>query len=270
MLPLVECRNVGKEFRYASGATSLREWFIRTVGRRGVRRAAPAFRLTGFDLSAGRGDTVAIIGGNGSGKSTVLRLIAGIYTPSEGEIRTRGRIGAVVELGMGLHPELTGSENIHLYGTILGMSRSEIRARFSEIVEFAELGDYIDVPIKYYSSGMLSRLAFSIAMASEPDILLLDEALAVGDQAFRERCTERIAKRLNGGAAVILVSHDLDVVRKHASEVIWLEAGRIRMRGEANAVVDAYLASVSAAEAAADPDAASSAPGPQREYLAGA
>jgi len=270
MLPLVECRNVGKEFRYPAQATSLREWFIRTVRRRPVRRLAPTFRLSAFDLTVGRGSTVALIGANGSGKSTVLRLIAGIYIPSEGEIRTRGRIAAVVELGMGLHPELTGSENIHLYGTILGMSRSETRARFSEIVDFAGIGDFIHVPLKYYSSGMLSRLAFSIAMATDPDILLLDEALAVGDQAFRERCNERIAERLNGGAAVILVSHDLDVVRRHASEVIWLEAGRIRMRGEANEVVDAYLASVSGAEPVADPDATSSAPGPQREYLAGA
>lgn len=269
MLPLVECRNVGKEFRYASGATSLREWFIRTFSGRKVGRAAPTFRLTGFDLSVGRGSTVAIIGANGSGKSTVLRLIAGIYAPSEGEIRTRGRIGAVVELGMGLHPELTGRENIHLYGTILGMGRSEIRARFSEIVEFAEIGDFIHVPIKYYSSGMLSRLAFSIAMASEPDILLLDEALAVGDQAFRERCTARIAERLNGGAAAIIVSHDLDAVRKHASEVIWLEAGRIRMRGEADEVVDAYLATVAGAPPIEDPRGDPQAPDRQRKHFAG-
>ncbi|SRR5690606_29172444 len=268
MRPLVECRNVGKEFRYPPQAASLREWFIRTVRGQTVRRPAPAFRLSGFDLSVGRGSTVSIIGGNGSGKSTVLRLIAGIYIPSEGEIRTRGRVAAVVELGMGLHPELTGSENVHLYGTILGMSRSETRARFSEIVDFAEIGDFIHVPIKYYSSGMLSRLAFSIAMASEPDILLLDEAMAVGDQAFRERCGERIAEHLNGGAAAIIVSHDLDVVRRYASEVIWLEAGRIRMRGEANEVVDAYLASMSGAEPAADSEAASSAPGQQPEYLA--
>jgi len=254
MVPRVECRNVGKEFRHSPQAMSLREWFIRAVGARRVPRNVPAFRLSGFDLRAGRGDRVSLIGGNGSGKSTILRLIAGIYTPSEGEIVTRGRIAAVIELGTGLHPELTGAENIHLYGAILGMSRQETRARFAEIVEFAEIGDYIHVPIKYYSSGMLARLAFSIAMASDPDILLLDEVLAVGDQAFRARCHDRIAEHLDRGAAVIIASHDLDLVRSQASEAIWLDAGRVRMRGEANEVVDAYLASMSHAERAPESD----------------
>lgn len=253
MVPLVECRNVGKEFRHLGRAVSLREWFIRSVRGRAVPRPAPVFRLSGFDLRLGRGDRVSIIGANGSGKSTLLRLIAGIYTPSEGEIRTRGRIAAVVELGTGLHPELTGAENVHLYGTILGMSRAEAQARFSEIVDFAEIGDFIHVQIKYYSSGMLARLAFSIAMASDPDILLLDEVLAVGDQAFRSRCGDRIAERLYGGAGVIIVSHDLEIVRRYASEVIWLDGGRVRMRGEADQVVDAYLASTFIAEPAREP-----------------
>lgn len=247
MAALVECRDVGKEFRHMGRAVSVREWFIRAVRGRRVLRPVPAFRLSGFDLRVERGDRVSIIGGNGSGKSTLLRLIAGIYTPSEGEIRTRGKIAAVVELGTGLHPELTGEENIHLYGAILGMSRAETLARSPEIIEFAGIGEYIHIPIKYYSSGMLARLAFSIAMASDPDVLLLDEVLAVGDHAFRARCIDRISERLDGGSAIIIVSHDLDLVRRYASEVIWLDGGRVRMRGEAEPVVGAYLASMSVA-----------------------
>lgn len=142
------------------------------------------------------------------------------------------------------------------------MNRAETQARFPEIVAFAEIGDFIHVPIKYYSSGMLARLAFSIAMSSDPDVLLLDEVLAVGDQAFRARCADRIAERLYSGAGVIIVSHDLDVVRKHASDVIWLDGGRVRMRGEADRVVDAYVESVSAAQPALESFAGAPAVGP--------
>lgn len=266
LLPAVEARGVEKRFDLSrSRPTSLREWFIRTMLRRPVEWRHPEFRITGFDLRVEPGEAVSIIGGNGSGKSTLLRLIAGIYKPTAGTITTRGRVAAVIELGSGLHPELTGVENVRLYGTVLGMTREELQERFDWIIDFAEIGDFIHVPVKYYSSGMLARLAFSVAMASDPDILLIDEVLAVGDEAFRERCADRLGEHLTRGSTVILVSHDLDVARRYATQALWIDRGRVRMRGDPNAVVDAYIASHYVDhEAGADgPEASGSAGSPE-------
>jgi ABC-2 type transport system ATP-binding protein len=203
-----------------------------------VRRAE--FSLRGVDLAVERGEAVALLGRNGSGKSTVLRLIAGIYQPTAGAIETSGRITAVIELGAGFHPELTGAENIALYAAVLGLTRKELAARYDEIVEFAAIPDLPTTPLKYYSSGMEARLAFSVAVCLQPDILLLDEVLAVGDQPFRERCLARLREYHARGGTLILVSHELDQVRALCDRGIWLAEGSVVMDGPIDAVLAGY------------------------------
>lgn len=225
---------------YEHRTSSLREFFIRTVLRRPIHVRRAHFTLQGLDLEVERGESVALVGHNGSGKSSVLRLIAGIYEPSEGTVWVEGRLAAVIELGVGFHPELTGAENIALYASVMGLTRAEIRRRFADIVEFAEVGDFIDEPVKYYSSGMQARLAFAVAARVEPDILLIDEALAVGDQAFREKCMSFLRQFRERGGTLLIVSHDLDSVRDLCSRAVWLDHGRVRMSGEAREVIEAY------------------------------
>ncbi|HEU4699277.1 MAG TPA: ABC transporter ATP-binding protein [Gemmatimonadales bacterium] len=231
-------------YHYEHRTTSLREAFIRVVLRRPVHVRRAHFMLEGLDLEIARGESVALLGANGSGKSTALRLIAGIYAPTEGTVTTRGRLAAVIELGVGFNPELTGAENIHLYAAVMGLSRREIAERFDAIVAFAEVGDFIDEPVKYFSSGMQARLAFAIAVAVEPDILLLDEVLAVGDQRFRERCHARLRAHLAGGGTIVLVTHDLDSVRDFCRRGVWIDRGRVRLDGPIDEVVAAYRAAV--------------------------
>ncbi len=191
--PVIQCTGLTKQFYlYEHRTRSLRELFIRGVLRQPFHVATPYFALSGVDLTVRRGEAVALIGTNGSGKSTILRLLAGIYTPSSGTIEVDGTLAAVLELGAGFHPELTGAANLALYGAALGFTRREIRERFDDIVAFAELGEFINTPVKYYSSGMVARLAFSVAVCVEPDVLLLDEVLAVGDEGFRSRCLDRL------------------------------------------------------------------------------
>jgi ABC-2 type transport system ATP-binding protein len=218
----------------------LREWFIRRVLRRPLHVRRTEFSLRGVDLVVQRGEAVALLGRNGSGKSTVLRLIAGIYQPSAGAIETSGRITAVIELGAGFHPELTGAENIALYAAVLGLTRKELASRYDEIVEFAAIPDLPTTPLKYYSSGMEARLAFSVAVCLQPDILLLDEVLAVGDQAFRERCLDRLQEYHARGGTLILVSHELEQVRTLCSRGIWLAEGGVVMDGPIDAVLAGY------------------------------
>jgi len=227
---------------YEQRATSLREVFIRALRRKASFAARPYFALTGLDLVVGRGEAVALVGTNGSGKSTVLRMIAGIYPPSEGAIELGGSVAAVLELGAGFHAELTGRDNIALYGAALGLGRRELKARLGDMLDFAEIGDFIDMPVKYYSSGMVARLAFAVAVCVEPDILLLDEVLAVGDQAFRDRCLDRLKAFHARGGTLVLVSHDLDTVRDLCTRAVWLEHGRLRLDGDVDEVLDAYLA----------------------------
>jgi lipopolysaccharide transport system ATP-binding protein len=227
---------------YEHRTTSLREFFIRSVLRRPIHVRRALFTLRGLDLRVDAGEAVALVGSNGSGKSTALRLIAGIYAPSEGVIETRGRLTAVIELGAGFHPELTGAENVELYASVMGLTRREIRERFPEILAFADIADFIDEPVKVYSSGMRARLAFAVAVCVQPDILLLDEVLAVGDQAFRERCLERLRAFRAAGGTMIVVSHDFDTVRGLCPRAIWLDHGVVRLDGAFDAVLDAYLA----------------------------
>lgn len=237
----VELRDVSKRFYYYSHRTStLREWFIRRILHRPLNVRRAEFTLRNFDFRVERGEAVALIGSNGSGKSTALRLIAGIYGPSSGTIRTLGRLTAVIELGAGFHPELTGADNVALYAAVLGLGRKELSARYDEIVDFAETRDFMDTPLKYYSSGMEARLAFSIAVCLEPDVLLLDEVLAVGDERFRARCLHRLRAYHERGGTLILVSHELDQVRELCSRAVWLDQGAMVMDGKVDKVLAAY------------------------------
>ncbi len=235
------CKSLGKEFYYHSrSATSMRERFIHVLqGRR--EEAIPLFSLRDLSLSVRKGEGVALIGPNGSGKSTALRLMAGIYKPSRGEVITKGHLAAVIELGAGFNNELTGRENIELYGAIMGIGRRRLKQSFDSIVEFAEIGEYIDVPVKFYSSGMYARLAFSVALCVEPDILLIDEVLSVGDQRFKDKCTQRLQAFLNGGGTLVTASHNLGVVRELCSRAVWIEHGKVRSQGALGEVIDSYL-----------------------------
>jgi ABC-2 type transport system ATP-binding protein len=243
MRPAVELRDVSKRFYYYEHRTkSLREFFIRRVLHRPLHVRRAHFTLSDVNLRIEAGEVVALIGHNGSGKSTALRLVAGIYLPSEGTIETNGRIASVIELGAGFHPELTGAENLSLYAAVLGLGRRELALRFNEIVEFAEMRDVLDTPLKYYSSGMEARLAFSVAVCLEPDILLLDEVLAVGDETFRQRCLERLKSFHARGGTMIIVSHELDQVAALCSRAVWLDRGQVRLDGDVQTVLAAYRA----------------------------
>ena len=197
-----------------------------------------ALRDLSFDVV--RGEAFGVIGPNGAGKSTLLKLLAGITTPTAGRIEIRGRLAALIEIGSGFHPELTGRENVYLSGSILGMRRREIAAKFDQIVDFAGVAPFIDMPVKWYSSGMYVRLGFSIAAHLEPDILLIDEVLAVGDAAFQEQCLARIRALRRSGTTAILISHDLTAVEQLCDRVMLLEHGQATECGDAQAVVKTY------------------------------
>ncbi len=190
-----------------------------------------------------RGECLGIIGSNGAGKSTILKIISGISNATQGKVKTKGRISALINLGAGFHPELTGRENIYLNGAILGLSRSEVNKRFDSIVEFAELEDFIDMPVKRYSSGMYARLGFSVAINVTPDILLVDEVLSVGDIGFQSKSYNQMLNFRNSGCGIIFVSHRLPAISMMCDRVIWLDHGKVRMYGEADKVIEAYLES---------------------------
>ncbi|MGD2091114.1 MAG: ABC transporter ATP-binding protein [Candidatus Aminicenantes bacterium] len=197
--------------------------------------------LNGVSFKVEQGKTLSIIGENGSGKSTLLKLLARISKPTSGEVITKGRISALIELGAGFHPEISGRENIFINGIILGLTRKKIQEKLDDIVKFAELEDFIDNPVKSYSSGMYMRLGFSIAINVDPDILLVDEVLAVGDASFVPKCLDKINEFRRQGKTIIYVSHDLSTVERISDEVIWLKEGKIEMRGYPKRVCDAYL-----------------------------
>jgi ABC-type polysaccharide/polyol phosphate transport system ATPase subunit len=200
--------------------------------------------LKDVSFAVERGKTLGIIGPNGSGKSTVLKLITRILEPTSGQIDVQGQVSALIELGAGFHPDLTGRENIYLNGSLLGFSRKEMKAKFDSIVEFSELEKFIDVPIKHYSSGMHMRLGFAVAIHVDPDILLIDEILAVGDQAFQNKCLAKIAELKSRGVTILFVSHDLEAVQDLCDWAIWLENGSIQQVGPADRVVASYVAAV--------------------------
>ena len=242
---------VSKQFTlHHERARSFQELFLnllhlRRNGSPAIPRVAPtkeqfwALRDVSFGIESG--DMVGIIGPNGAGKSTVLKLITRIIEPSAGKIGVNGRISALLELGAGFHPDLTGRENVYLNGSILGFSKTEMNCIFDEIIGFSEMDRFIDVPVKHYSSGMYMRLAFAIAINVRPDILLVDEVLAVGDQAFQARCLDRISEMKRRGVTIVLVTHDLDAVRSLCDRAIWLDEGKIQAEGAVDRVVEQYL-----------------------------
>lgn len=195
-----------------------------------------------------KGTTYGIIGRNGSGKSTMLKLVAGITKPTEGRVRVDGRISALIELGAGFHPEISGRENVFINGIMLGLTKKEVTRRFDEIVEFAELQDFIDAPVKTYSSGMYMRLGFAVAINVNPDVLLVDEVLAVGDESFTHKCLDKFADFRKRGKTILLVTHSLNLVEKFCDEVLWLDGGRIRGEGDPRRVVSAYITDVAKSE----------------------
>ena len=205
-----------------------------------------ALKGVSFDVAAGR--TFGIIGRNGSGKSTLLKLIAGIGKPSSGTIDVRGRVSALIELGAGFHPEISGRENVFINGMMLGLSRRELARRFDEIVAFAELEPFIDAPVKTYSSGMYMRLGFAVAIHVDPDVLLVDEVLAVGDEAFTHKCLDNIAEFRRRGRTVLLVTHSLNLITRFCDEALWLDSGVARLHGDPQRTVDAYLMDVARLE----------------------
>jgi lipopolysaccharide transport system ATP-binding protein len=210
-----------------------------------ARRAEPVAKsqttaIKDLTIRIPKGSSVGVIGRNGSGKSTLLKLITGIYKPTTGRINVYGRVAALIELGAGFHPDFTGRENLQLGAVLNGLSKKELEARFDQIVEFAELQDVIDQPVKTYSSGMFMRLGFSLAIHTDPDILLIDEVLAVGDAGFVSKCKERIAEIRKQGKTLLLVSHDLDAVERWCDEVVWLRNGEVADRGHPRRVIDHY------------------------------
>ena len=221
-------------------------------GRRARYEEFWAVKNVSFDVPVG--STYGIIGSNGSGKSTLLKCLAGILTPDEGTISHYGKVVALLELGAGFHPDLSGKENIFLNGAILGMSQSEIEEKFDDIVEFSGLDHFIDTPVKNYSSGMVVRLGFAIAINVDPDILIIDEVLAVGDASFQLRCLEKIEEFRKRGKTVVFVSHGLDQVVKLCSTVVWIEKGDVKMIGPANDVVNEYSGMSYGAEPVEDGD----------------
>lgn len=206
----------------------------------------PALRDVSFTV--GPGQTYGIIGRNGSGKSTALKLVAGITKPTSGHVSVTGRISALIELGAGFHPEISGRENVYINGIMLGLSKKEIARRFDEIVEFAELADFIDAPVKTYSSGMYMRLGFAVAIHVDPDVLLVDEVLAVGDEGFTHKCLDKFGEFRRRGKTILLVTHSLGLVERFCDEVLWLDTGQARASGDPRRVVGMYVTAVERAE----------------------
>jgi len=204
--------------------------------------------LDGVSFEVPRGTTFGVIGENGSGKSTLLKLVAGITKPTRGRLAVDGRVSALIELGAGFHPEISGRENVSINGIMLGLTRREVERRFDAIVDFAELRDFIDAPVKTYSSGMYMRLGFAVAIHVDPEVLLIDEVLAVGDEAFTRKCLDKIAEFHRRGKTILFVTHSLGLVEKMCDDVLWLRHGRAADRGDAKRVVDAYLTYVAGGE----------------------
>src|SRR3954470_22193867 len=201
-----------------------------------------AMRDVTFDVPRGR--TLGVIGRNGSGKSTLLKLVAGITKPTSGAVQVNGRISALIELGAGFHPEISGRENVFINGIMLGLTKREIARRFDEIVEFAEMKDFIDAPVKTFSSGMYMRLGFAVAIHVDPDVLLVDEVLAVGDEGFTHKCLDKFAEFRRKGKTILLVTHSLSLVERFCDEALWIDSGKAIEHGDPKRVVDAYLTAV--------------------------
>ena len=239
MEPIIQVNDVSMRFNLAKEKSeSLKEYFLQIA--HGKLKFDEFYALKNVSLDVQPGDFYGLIGLNGSGKSTLLKVISGVYKPTSGSCTVRGTIAPLIELGAGFDMDLTARENIFLNGAVLGFTPKYIREQFDEIVEFSELHDFLDVPLKNYSSGMVARIGFAIATITKPDILIADEILSVGDFLFQQKCEDRMQKLMSGGTTVILVSHSIEQIERMCNKVAWLEHGRIKMNGPTEEVCAAY------------------------------
>lgn len=240
---VIEVKNATVRFnKSAESISGLKEYIIKMLKRELMFQEFLALKNINFTVK--RGESWGLIGKNGSGKSTLLKLISGIIRPYQGNVTVNGSISPLIELGAGFDPELTARENIFLNGALLGYSKIFIESHFQEIVDFAELNDFIDVPIKNFSSGMSARLGFAIATVQKPDILIVDEVLAVGDFAFQQKCKERMEHLLSNGTTLLFVSHSIEQVKELCSKAIWIDNGEVRAIGETHSVSQEYISSM--------------------------
>lgn len=261
-------RGVGKRYMlYDRPHDRLKEQILWRFGRRYGREF---WALRDVTLEVARGEAVGIVGRNGSGKSTLLHVIAGTLAPTTGSVEVAGRVAALLELGSGFNPEFTGRENVFLNGAILGMSRAEVARRFDDIAAFADIGEFLDQPVKVYSSGMLVRLAFAVQAHVDADVLIVDEALAVGDVYFQHRCMRRVRQLVDRGTTLLFVSHATDTVKRFCRRGVWLDAGVVRYVGEAGVAVERYLAHTRMRQAAPGPEALPAVPADEVEAIASA
>lgn len=236
---MIEVNNVSMRFNLArEKSESLKEYFLQMVKGKLMFDEFYALRNVSFNVE--KGDFFGLIGLNGSGKSTLLKVISGVYKPTEGSTRVHGTIAPLIELGAGFDMDLTARENIFLNGTVLGFTPAYIREKFDDIVEFSELRDFLDVPLKNYSSGMIARIGFAIATITQPDVLIADEILSVGDFLFQQKCEARMNELLARGTTVILVSHSIEQIERNCNKVAWLEKGHLKMVGDTETVCSAY------------------------------
>ena len=250
MTPAIELTNVSKVYRKYSGKqfATLKSALLQRSILRDLQPSETFPALAGVSFAVSKGSTYGVIGRNGSGKSTALKLVAGITKPTSGVVRVQGRISALIELGAGFHPEISGRENVFINGIMLGLSKREIQDRFDEIVDFAELREFIDAPVKTYSSGMYMRLGFAVAIHVDPDVLLVDEVLAVGDEGFTHKCLDKFAEFRRRNKTILLVTHSLALVERFCDEALWLDAGRAMDHGDPKRVVGSYLTKVEEGE----------------------
>lgn len=242
MSQVIEFNHVSKQFRLRRDRPrSFQELFLSAFRLRDRRPTETIWPLRDVCFTVGRGEMVGLIGSNGAGKSTALQLVSRIIQPTEGTVTARGRVAGLLELGAGFHPDLSGRENIYLYGAIMGMTRKQVRSRLNKIVAFSELEQFIDAPVKHYSSGMYMRLGFATAVHSDADVLLVDEVLAVGDQAFQSKCHQRINELRRKGVTILFVSHNASVVRLLCDRAIWLARGKVQSIGPADDVIADYM-----------------------------
>lgn len=246
----IELTNVSKIYRRYSGRqfATLKSALLQRSLVRDLQPSETFTAMSDVSFTVPRGSTYGVIGRNGSGKSTALKLVAGITKPTSGTVRVQGRISALIELGAGFHPEISGRENVFINGIMLGLTKREIHERFDDIVDFAELREFIDAPVKTYSSGMYMRLGFAVAIHVDPDVLLVDEVLAVGDEGFTHKCLDKFAEFRRRNKTILLVTHSLSLVERFCDEALWLDEGRAMGHGDPRRIVDAYLAAVEKGE----------------------
>ncbi|EPY3977303.1 MULTISPECIES: ABC transporter ATP-binding protein [Klebsiella] len=245
MMPVIEFCNVTKEYPlYHHIGSGIKDLLFHPRRAISLLKGRKYLAIEDISFQVNKGESVALIGRNGAGKSTSLGLVAGVLKPSKGEVKVKGRVASMLELGGGFHPELTGRENIKLNATLLGLRRKEVNKRLEDIIEFSELGDFIDEPIRVYSSGMLAKLGFSVISQVDPDVLIIDEVLAVGDIAFQRKCMKTINDFKARGVTILFVSHNMEDVKKICDKVIWVENHRLKAMGDADPIVEQYIASM--------------------------